>query len=62
MTAGQACNLSYVTSFLAREKVFFLEARASAERLAKLTGLPIRDYPNRVFNRQALLNDDESEQ
>ena len=56
-----SAKFSYVTFHYARKKQFCPEARASAERLAKLTGLPIRDYPDRLFHRQAPSSDDENQ-
>jgi hypothetical protein len=46
-------TLRYVTFFNALKKQFCPEARACALRLAAATGLPIRDYPDRLFNRKA---------
>ena len=55
-----SAKFSYVTFFNAQKKKFCPEARACAERLAKLTGLPIRDYPDRLIHRQAPSGENES--
>lgn len=50
-------KFSYVTFFNARKKEFCPQARAAALRLSDATGLPIRDYPDRLFHRKAPTND-----
>ena len=51
-------RFSYVTFFYARKSEFCPQARAAALRLSEATGLPIRDYPDRLFHRKAPSNED----
>jgi hypothetical protein len=52
-----SAKFRYITFFNARKKEFCPQARATALQLAEATGLPIRDYPDCVFNRNAPTND-----
>ena len=46
-------KFSYVTFFNARKKEVCTRGIATAHLLSETTGLPIRDYPDRLFNRKA---------
>lgn len=50
-------KFSYVTFFYARKEEFCPQAQAAAQRLSEATGLPIRDYPDRLFHRKAPSNE-----
>lgn len=52
-----SAKFSYVTFFYARKSEFCPQARAAALRLSEATGLPIRDYPDRLFHRKAPANE-----
>lgn len=45
-------KFSYVQYFGAQKNKFCPEAQASAQNLAEATGLPIQNYPHRIFNRR----------
>ena len=46
-------KFSYVQYFSAIKKEICPQAQAAARKLTEATGLPIRDYPDRLFNRRA---------
>ena len=46
-------KFSYVRYFYARKKEICMGAQAAARLLSEATGLPIREYPDRHFNRRA---------